>query len=221
MTTAPTDAIEHVDVDSVPDSAFGAAIYEPFLWLGERLGMRNRRGQLLAKARGRVLEIGAGTGLNLKHYPDGIDELVLAEPGAAMVGRIDTSRYPGSAPVSAVRAAAEDLPFADDEFDTVVSTMVLCTVTDPERALAEASRVLRPGGRLLFCEHVQADSPRLRRWQSRLAEPWASFAAGCRCDRPTLDTISRAMQLESVERGRWHGMPAIVGPLVVGSAVAR
>jgi ubiquinone/menaquinone biosynthesis C-methylase UbiE len=119
-----------------------------------------------------------------------------------------------------VRAPAEDLPYTDDEFDTVVSTMVLCTVADPERAVAEAARVLRPGGRLLFCEHVTADSPRLRRWQLRLAEPWASFADGCRCDRATLETIKAAMRIESVEDGRWRGMPAIVGPLVYGAAVA-
>jgi ubiquinone/menaquinone biosynthesis C-methylase UbiE len=207
-------------VDQIPDSAFSARIYEPFLWLGERLGMRQRRRDLLSAATGRVLEIGAGTGLNLAFYPETVDEIVLAEPGANMARRIDATRRRGSAPVSVVRAPAEALPFADDSFDTVVSTMVLCTVADPERAVAEAARVLRPGGRLLFCEHVTAESPRLRRWQQRLAEPWASFADGCRCDRATLETIRAKLRIESVRNGRWRGMPAIVGPLVYGAAVA-
>jgi ubiquinone/menaquinone biosynthesis C-methylase UbiE len=182
--------------------------------------MRERRRRLLARARGRVLEIGAGTGLNLAHYPETIDELVLAEPGAEMGGRIDTSRFRGSAPASTVRAAAEELPFEDDRFDTVVSTMVLCTVADPQRAVAETVRVLRPGGQLLFCEHIEAESPRLRRWQHRLAGPWAAFAEGCRCDRATLETIGAAMRIESVEHDRWRGMPPLVRPLVIGSAVA-
>jgi ubiquinone/menaquinone biosynthesis C-methylase UbiE len=208
-------------IDDISDSAFGARIYEPFLWLGERLGMRDRRRRLLASASGRVLEIGAGTGLNLASYPEAVEEIVLAEPAAHMASRIDASRRRGEAGVSVVRAPAEDLPFPDDTFDTVVSTMVLCTVADPERAVAEAARVLRPGGRLLFCEHVTAESPRLRRWQQRLAEPWASFADGCRCDRATLETIKAAMRIESVEDGRWRGMPAIVGPLVYGAAVAE
>jgi ubiquinone/menaquinone biosynthesis C-methylase UbiE len=224
MSTATISArvdtgLTEVDIDSIPDSAFSAKVYDRFLWLGERRGMRARRRRLLSQARGRVLEIGAGTGLNLAQYPETIDELILAEPAAEMAKRIDSSRFSGGAPVSVVRAAAEQLPFADDQFDTVISTMVLCTVADPQRALAEASRVLRPGGQLLFCEHVEADSPRLRRWQHRLATPWALWADGCRCDRPTLETIGAAMRIESVERDAWRGMPSLVKPLVIGRAV--
>lgn len=210
-----------IDVDEIPSSALSAKLYEPILWLGERRGMRERRRRLLSQSRGRVLEIGAGTGLNLPLYPETIDELILAEPGVEMARRIDASRRPSATPpVSVVRAAAEALPFEDDSFDTVVSTMVLCTVSDPERAVAEAARVLRPGGRLLFCEHIASDSLRLRRWQERLAKPWELWADGCRCDRDTLETIGERMQIESVEHDRWRGMPVIVGPLAVGSAVA-
>lgn len=207
----------------VADSKFGAAIYEPFLWLGERLGMADRRARLLTRARGRVLEIGAGTGLNLRHYPPtGIEELVLAEPATAMAAKIDLTRCgTASGSVSIVNAPAERLPFADDSFDTVVSTMVLCTVTDPEQTLTEISRVLRPGGKLLFCEHVESDSRALAAFQRRLARPWAAFAEGCRCDRRTVATIARLMRLGATERDSWRGMAPLVRPLVIGSAEPR
>jgi SAM-dependent methyltransferase len=210
--TAPSPSIE------VAESRFTAALYNPFLWLSERLGMAARRRQLLAEVRGAVLEIGAGTGLNLRHYPVGLEELVLVEPGAPMADRIDLSRAPDGVPTRLVRAPAEQLPFADGSFDTVVSTLVLCTVSDPARAISEVARVLRPGGRLLFCEHVEADAGWRRAAQRRSARPWAAFADGCRCDRPTLATIESQLRVESVERGRWRGMPAIVKPLVWGSA---
>jgi ubiquinone/menaquinone biosynthesis C-methylase UbiE len=165
-----------------------------------------------------VLEIGAGTGLNLRHYPSSLDELVLAEPVEEMAQRIDASARDDDVPVSVVHARAEELPFADDSFDTVVSTLVLCTVADPERSLAEIRRVLKPGGAFLFCEHVRSESARLARWQHRLAGPWGAFAEGCRCDRDTLSAISRQLRLEGVERERWAGMPIIVHPLVTGAA---
>jgi len=203
-------------IETTVGERVNAALYDPFLWLGKRLGMRDRRRDLLAGAHGRVLEIGAGTGLNLSHYPDAVEELVLAEPDAGMAARIDAAAAPVRA--SVVTSPAEELPFEDASFDTVVSTMVLCTVEDLEAALGEIRRVLKPGGRLLFVEHVRSDSPRLARWQDRLAGPWAGFAAGCRCDRPTLERISERFRVESVERGTWRGMPAVVHPLVIGEA---
>lgn len=215
---APASTPEPIEV---AESKFGAAIYEPFLWLGEKLGMADRRARLLAGAQGRVLEIGAGTGLNLRHYPETIEELILLEPAAAMAAKIDTSGFAGEAPVSVVLSPAERLPFADDCFDTVVSTMVLCTVTDPERTLAEISRVLRPGGKLLFCEHVESDGRALGGLQRRLAGPWASFAEGCRCDRRTVETIDRTMRLGPIERDNWRGMAPLVRPLVIGTAEPR
>jgi ubiquinone/menaquinone biosynthesis C-methylase UbiE len=121
-------------------------------------------------------------------------------------------------PARVVAAPAEALPFADGTFDTVVSTLVLCTVADVQAAVAEARRVLRPGGRLLFVEHVRAATPRLARWQDRLAGPWAAFAQGCRCNRPTEALLEREFRLDSVERGSWRGMPALVHPLVIGRA---
>jgi SAM-dependent methyltransferase len=214
LMSPPTQPVE------VVDSRLGAILYDPVLWLGEKRGLAALRRRLLAEARGAVLEIGAGTGLNLPHYPSGLEELVLAEPGERMGERIDLGGAPEDVEPQLVQAPAEELPFRDSSFDTVVSTLVLCTVADPERALSEIVRVLRPNGRLLFLEHVQADDGWRRRLQGRTVGAWAAFADGCRCDRPTLETIEEAMRIEAVERGAWRGMPAVVKPLVWGSAFA-
>ena len=158
----------------------GAWVYDPFLWLGERLGMARHRRDLLAYAEGRVLESGAGTGLNVRHYRNSIEALVLTEPVEPMASKLER-RVERLGPLMRVcRTPAEALPFADHSFDTVVSTMVLCTVEDPVRALSEIARVLRPGGRLLFIEHMRSDTERWGRWQDRLERPWASFGWGCR-----------------------------------------
>ena len=195
-----------------------AAFYDAFLWHGERRGMRARRASVLAGAHGRTLEIGAGTGLNLRHYPDTVGELVLTEPFEAMSVRLERRADKLHPHASVVVSPAEELPFEDDSFDTVVSTMVLCTVEDPERALAEIRRVLRPGGQFLFIEHVRSDSPGLARWQDRLHKPWFVFGDGCNCNRPVLDQISGVVPVDRVERATWRGMPRIVQPLVYGRA---
>ena len=198
----------------------GAAMYDPFLALGERRGMRGRRAALLAGARGRVLEIGAGTGLNLPFYPPQLDALVLSEPDESMARRLESRRARERPDARVVRACADALPFADASFDAVVSTMVLCTVPNPEAAVAEVRRVLRPGGRLLYLEHVRSDGP-LGRWQDRAARAWAAFAAGCRCDRQTHHLLDRTFALERTIRAEWRGMPRLVRPLVTGAAVRR
>jgi ubiquinone/menaquinone biosynthesis C-methylase UbiE len=198
---------------------WGARLYDPFLALGEHRGMRGHRRALLARAEGTVLELGAGTGLNLPHYPAEV-ELVLTEPEAAMRAFLERRVARSGRPACVLAAPAEELPFADATFDTVVSTMVLCTVQDAAAAIAEARRVLKPGGRLLFVEHVRAQSEQLARWQDRLAAPWAAFAQGCRCNLPTEALLERELRLERVERARWRGMPTLVHPLIVGEAVA-
>jgi ubiquinone/menaquinone biosynthesis C-methylase UbiE len=201
-------------------SWFSALAYDPFLWLGERAGMAQRRRRLLSTARGRVLELGAGTGLNLPHYPERVERLVLAEPEEHMVARLKRRRDELGRSAEIVSAPAEALPFDDESFDTVVSTMVLCTVADPQRALAEAHRVLASGGNLLFVEHVRADDERLARWQDRLQKPWESFADGCICNRRTLELLrGEGFDVTVTERGAWRRMPPIVRPLVAGRAV--
>jgi ubiquinone/menaquinone biosynthesis C-methylase UbiE len=214
ITHSPSPPVE------VAESRLVATLYDPLLWLGERLGMAALRRELLADARGAVLEIGAGTGLNLRHYPKGLDHLVLTEPGPRIGSRIDLNRAPADVDARLVSAPAEFLPFDDASFDTVVSTLVLCTVSDPRRALSEVTRLLRPGGKFLFLEHIHADAGWRRRLQNRSVRAWAAFADGCHCNRPTLETIAESMRVESVGRGTWRGMPAVVKPLVWGKASA-
>ncbi|HYV67862.1 MAG TPA: class I SAM-dependent methyltransferase, partial [Myxococcales bacterium] len=116
-------------------------------------------------------------------------------------------------------AGAEKLPFEDSSFDTAVATLVLCTVPDPGAAVAEARRVLKPGGRLLFLEHVRSEQPGLARWQDRLERPWRFFGDGCHCNRDTVSTISASgLQVGEVEQDELPKAPPLVRPLVIGSA---
>ena len=199
---------------------FTAAMYDAVVWRGERRGMRARRASVLAGSYGRTLEIGAGTGLNLAHYTDAVYDLVLTEPVDAMAGRLRRRAAKIVPHARVVACPAEELPFEDDSFDTVVSTMVLCTVEDPDRAMAEIARVLKPGGQLLFIEHVRSDDPGLARWQDRLHKPWFAFGDGCNCNRPVLEHVRGAASIDRVERATWRGMPRIVQPLVYGRAVS-
>ncbi|HZA12237.1 class I SAM-dependent methyltransferase [Mycobacterium sp.] len=195
-----------------------ALVYDPFLWLGEIAGMRRRRSTLLGGARGRVVEIGAGTGLNIPHYPDGIAELMLMEPEAGMRRRLGRRLQQHARVARIVDAPAERLPLADASVDTVISTLVLCTVDDPERALREIARVLRPDGQLLFIEHVRASSRFLAACQDNLLQPWRRFAGGCLCNRPTVELMRACGFAVAADDVVWRGMPAIVHPLIVGRA---
>ncbi len=214
--------IASTELDASPPSGVWlrimARVYDPFVCLGETVGMRNRRKALVETARGRVVEIGAGTGLNIAHYPDGIAELVLTEPDEAMRRRLARRLQRHGRVARIVDAPAERLPLADASVDTVVSTLVLCTVDDPERTLVEIARVLRPDGQLLFVEHVRASSRFLAACQDFLLRPWRSFAGGCHCNRATVDLMRACGFAVAAEDLVWRGMPAIVHPLVAGRA---
>jgi ubiquinone/menaquinone biosynthesis C-methylase UbiE len=203
------------------DRTIYGLLYDATLWWAERRGMERRRARVVSEASGRVLEIGAGTGLNLPHYGGAVTELTRAEPEAGMLGRLEGRLRESGRDGSVVQAAAESLPFPDGSFDTVVSTLVLCTVDDPERALAEIARVLAPDGRLLFIEHVRADEgTRLAQWQQRLRTPWAAVAGGCDCTRDTVGYLERAgYELPELRREEWQAVAPLVRPLVVGQAV--
>ncbi len=195
-----------------------ALLYDPFVGMGELVGMRRRRRALLADARGRVVEIGAGTGLNLRHYPGDIDELVITEPEPGMRRKLARRLERVGHTARIVDASALRLPFADASVDTVVSTLVLCTVGDPRGALREISRVLRPGGQLLFIEHIRSESRLLAALQDMLLRPWRGFAGGCVCNRATVELMRDCGFAVTADAAVWRGMPAIVHPLAVGRA---
>jgi ubiquinone/menaquinone biosynthesis C-methylase UbiE len=197
-----------------------AALYDRELRATEEAGLRAMRRELLSEASGRTLDVGAGTGANLGLFPEAVAELVLAEPDPQMRKRLRRKLEQSGAGAEVVGATAERLPFEDSGFDTVVFTLVLCTVPDPAAALAEAARVLRPGGRLLFLEHVRSQQPGLARWQDRFEKPWRFLGNGCHCNRDTVATIAASpLALERLERGRIPKAPPIVRPLARGSAV--
>jgi ubiquinone/menaquinone biosynthesis C-methylase UbiE len=201
-------------------SWLGPKLYDPFLAVGELRGMRHRRRALLAEARGRVLEIGAGSALNLRHSPPD-DAPGLSEPDRQMTRRLRSRAAGDALSPSVVEAPAEDLPFEDDSFDTVVSTMVLCTVADPAQVMNEVRRVLRPNGRFLFIEHVRSQKPWLARWQDRLHSMWKPFAMGCHCNRDTMTLLSSSgWRVDEPQHFSWRGMPFVVKPVVAGWASA-
>jgi SAM-dependent methyltransferase len=196
-----------------------AAVYEPSLYVGERAGLRKHRKELLKRSAGCTIEIGAGTGLNLAHYPDDLSGLVLVEPDAAMRRRLAKRLARNRLRARLVDAPAEQLPFPDGSIDTVVSTLVLCTVDAPDLALREIVRVLKTDGQLLFIEHIRSDSPKLALWQDRLAGPWRRFARGCRCNRATSELmVACGFELEELDDASWRAMPPIVRPLIIGRA---
>ncbi len=196
-----------------------SALYDAGLKASEEAGLREMRRELVAEAGGRVLELGAGTGANLELYPSSIAELTLVEPDPHMTKRLREKLAASDRAAVVVEAPAERLPFDDDAFDTAVATLVLCTVPDPRTAIAELARVLKPGGTLLFLEHVRGE-PRLARWQDRLERPWRFLADGCHCNRDTLAMIAASsFEPGPVEHGRLPKALPLVEPLVRGSAV--
>jgi SAM-dependent methyltransferase len=206
----------------VYDATWGrgfSALYDRGLKATEEAGLRSMRAGLLSEAKGRTVELGAGTGANLDLYPKGV-ELVLTEPDPHMAKRLRAKLSEARREEEVLEAPAESLPFADHSADTLVATLVLCTVPDPAAALAEAARVLRPGGQLLFIEHVRSEDTALARWQDRLERPWRFLGDGCHCNRDTIATIEGSpLRLQRADRGQLPKAPPIVAPLVRGSAV--
>ncbi|HEX7134641.1 MAG TPA: class I SAM-dependent methyltransferase [Iamia sp.] len=208
---------------SLRDRVF-ARFYDRALAPLEEAGLQAWRAELLADLSGTVVEIGAGTGANLAHYPSTVDRLVLTEPEPAMLAllRERLDQAPAGVDVTARRAAASSLPLADGEADAVVTTLVLCTVPEPSAVLAEARRVLRPGGRLVFLEHVAAeDRPERLRRQRWLDHVWHLFAGGCRLTRRTEAAIVDAgFAVEGITRESARKAPKVIRPMIRGTAVS-
>jgi len=200
-----------------------AGMYDRFLDKFEKAGLSEKRREMLIPARGRTIELGTGTGLCLPYYPDAVSELVLTEPYPHMVVKLQEKVQALSAHkrrTQLVVAPAEQLPFEDGSFDTVVASMILCTVRDPQNALKEITRVLKPDGQYLFLEHVRNPDPKIARMQDLIQPGWYLFGNECHCNRPTVETLKKYPSLV-VEDLKYDKIPAarkFIEAMIIGRA---
>jgi SAM-dependent methyltransferase len=180
----------------------------------EKAGQNEHRRDLLAGARGRAVELGAGNGLNFAYYPPEVDQVAAVEPEPYLRDRAREAAERAPVAVDVVEGTADRLPYEDDSFDVAVASLVLCSVPDQSRALAELRRVLRPGGELRFYEHVVPHRERQAKL-FRLADSsgvWPKLLGGCHCSRDTGTAIERAgFAVERSERFSFNGLPHILG----------
>jgi len=201
-----------------------AAVYDPILAGPERAGLGEARGRLLADATGRVLELGAGTGANLAHLPLGLESLVLVEPSAPMRERLEqrVAGFRDTLPddVRVVDGTASYLPVEDGSIDTLIATLVLCSVPDPDAAIDEIRRVLAPDGRVLLIEHV-AGRGRTGRMQRVIDPAWRVVGRGCRLVRDTRAALERG-GFDTSEVADWR-LPGggVTGPALLGTVRRR
>lgn len=199
-----------------------ARLWPPLSRALDRRGAAAHRERLLSGARGRVLEVGAGNGRNFAHYPTTVTSVLAVEPEPHLRALAQQEASRVDVDVEVVAGVAEHLPADDDAFDVVVASLVLCTVDDPGQALAEAARVLRPGGQLRFLEHVAAPTTGLRRVQRVMdATVWPHLGGGCHAGRDTLQAIERAgFTIAEVDHFRFPEtrVPLPTSPHVLGTA---
>ena len=178
-----------------------AAFFDRMSRGAEKRGLGELRDEVVGKASGVVVEIGAGTGRNFAHYPSAVREVLATEPDPNMLKRAPEALGTATVPIRLEQATADRLPVEDATVDTVVATLVFCSIDDPDAALAEIHRVLKPGGRVVFLEHIRADSQRLAKWQDRIQPVWSFFGGGCHPNRDTPAAYKRAgFVLEEIER---------------------
>jgi ubiquinone/menaquinone biosynthesis C-methylase UbiE len=195
-----------------------ATFYDRQMAGTEKAGLAGWRRDLIARAHGDVIEIGAGTGANCQLYGPAVTSLTLTEPEKPMFNRLEKRAATDAPNATVLCAPAEDLPFDDNSFDVAVSTLVLCGVADQPRALRQLRRVLRPGGTLLFLEHVRADDAKLAHKQDRMNRI-NQLVVGCDCNRPTLHSIEDAgFTVTHLERETLPKSPSFVRPTIIGTA---
>jgi ubiquinone/menaquinone biosynthesis C-methylase UbiE len=199
-----------------------AAVYNRITRPSEEACLREWRAELLHSLAGAVLEVGAGTGLNLPYYPRTLTRLVLLEPDAFMRRRLlQQARAKGWEQAEILAASLENLPLPTDAFDAVVSTLVLCSVGRLAQALAEIRRVLKPGGRFVFIEHVAAeDRPRRLKWQHRIEPLWRPLAGNCHLTRRTAGAIASSnLVIGELKRESMRKAWPLVRPTIRGIAL--
>jgi ubiquinone/menaquinone biosynthesis C-methylase UbiE len=211
-------------LQSVYDATWGrlffAGAYDWFLGKAEKEGLSEQRRKVVSYAMGRTLEVATGTGLNLPHYPPEVTELVLTEPYPHMLGILRSKVQASGRKATVIQAVAEELPFPDATFDTVVATMILCSAEDPGQVLGEITRVLKPGGQYLFLEHIRNHDPNVARRQDRLQPAWYLFANGCHCNRDTVKTIqASALAIEELNYDKIPRAWKIVEAMISGRAL--
>ena len=187
----------------------------------EAKGGAELRDEMLAGATGRVIEVGAGTGLNFSHYPATVTEVLAVEPESYLRARAEQAATEAPVPVRVVHGTADALPAEDVSFDVGVASLVLCSVPDQDAALSELFRVIRPGGELRFYEHIRSDNPRFARFQRTVDLVWPRIGGGCHTSRTTDQAVATAgFVIDHVRRFTFR--PAIwaypVSPHVVGLA---
>jgi ubiquinone/menaquinone biosynthesis C-methylase UbiE len=192
-------------------------------FLGRRFGKVEEpyRRRIVEDVTGDVLEIGAGTGFNFPFYK-AATRVVAIEPERSMRVRAERRAKRASVPIQVRDGSGHALDFPDASFDAVVFSLVLCTIPDPARALAEARRVLKPGGSLRVYEHVRSPNPTIAARQDRWLRPWRVFNVGCHPNRDTYAAVERAgFDVSGVERFDMKGVPSLVRSHLVGTAVKR
>jgi ubiquinone/menaquinone biosynthesis C-methylase UbiE len=198
-----------------------ARLYERMAPKFEAKGAADHRDELLVGLTGRVVEVGAGSGLNFRHYPSTASEVVAVEPESYLRARAEEAAWSAPVRVVVVDGVADHLPLDDGSCDAGVASLVLCSVGDQAAALAELRRVIRPGGELRFYEHVRSTSPRAGRAQRAVDVVWPHLIGGCHTSRDTVAAIDAAgFRVEQVRRFTFR--PAItnapVAPHVIGTA---
>jgi ubiquinone/menaquinone biosynthesis C-methylase UbiE len=201
-----------------------AAIYDRFMRGSEEACLARWRAELLRGLEGEVLEVGAGTGASLPHYPRGVSRLILTEPDRHMRTRLEAMVRSGNhRPTTILDTSLPGLPLEDGSCDAAVSLLVLCSVPDLDEALADLHRVLRPGGRLAFLEHVAAEGkPHRYKWQRRVEPIWKRVADGCHLTRRTEEAIRHAgFDLEEIQRESMRKAHPLVRTSIRGIARKR
>lgn len=183
---------EYGTKDEIMSGTWFPKWYDTLMGPLEKRGFQQIRKTLIGKAQGRVLEIGSGTGANFSYYDVLVEEVIALEPNSIMREKSMVRAGQATAPIEVISGDAENLPFMDNVFDTVIGTLVLCTIPDPAKALAEIRRVCKPEGNILFFEHVRIHDSILGSLQDWLTPLWKRVCDGCHLNRNSLDSIKLA-----------------------------